>query len=373
MIMTYISLSSPDIGTLERDALLAAFDSGWIAPTGPDLDSFEAEMASFTEWPSAVAVSSGTAGLHLALLASGVRAGDPVFVPTFTHVAAVNAISYCGANPMFIDSTLDTWNMSPEVLEMAIRWCLDGDRPPKAVLMTHIYGQCADADALRDVCTKYGLSLIEDATNAVGSTYKGRAAGTLGDLGVFSFATDKIMTTSGGGMVLSPTRDLADRVRYLATQAREPVVHYEHNEIGFNYRMSNLLAAVGRIQLKRLPQMIERRRQINARYVDALSGVSGVRFMPIPEWSGWNGWLTCVLFEDFDIRDRAMRVLAQEGIESSPLWKPMHTQPIYAQATAFLDGTAEYLFDQGLSLPSSSLLSDAQVDEVIARILLLLE
>lgn len=329
-------------------------------------------MAAFTGWPGAVAVSTGTAALHLSLLNCGVGPGDRVFVPTFTHVSAVNAITYCGAEPILIDATLETWNLSPEVLDAAAQWCIDGGKPAKAVVMVDVYGQCADADAIRSVCLKHNLALVEDATQAVGSTYKGRAAGTLGDIGAFSFGTDKIMTTSGGGMVTAPSTTLADRVRYLATQARQPVVHYEHTEIGYNYRMSNLLAAVGRIQLQRLPQMIERRRAINARYVAALEGVSGVRFMPIPEWSGWNGWLTCVLFEDFDIRDRAMTVLAAEGIETRTLWRPMHTQPIYESATSFLDGTADYLFDQGLCLPSSSPLSDAQVDEVIASVIHLL-
>ena len=366
--MGNISLSSPDIGTTERDALLAAFDSGWIAPAGPDLDSFESEMAAFTGWPGAVAVSSGTAALHLALLNCGVGPGDQVFVPTFTHVSTVNAVTYCGAEPILVDSTLDTWNLSPDVLDAAVQWSIDGGKRPKAVVMVDLYGQCADADAIRDVCWKHDLAMIEDASQAVGSTYKGRSAGTLGDIGAFSFGTDKIMTTSGGGMVIAPTTALADKVRYFATQARQPVVHYEHTDIGYNYRMSNLLAAVGRVQLQRLPLMIDRRRAINARYVAGLKDIPGLRFMPMPEWSGWNGWLTCVLFEEFDIRDQVMMQLEADDIETRSLWKPMHTQPIYANATSFLDGTAEYLFEQGLCLPSSSLLSNSQVDEVISRI-----
>lgn len=370
--MTRIWLSSPDVGAAEREALLASFDSGWIAPAGPDLGSFESDMTAFTGWPGAVAVSSGTSALHLALLSCGVGPGDLVFVSTFTFVATVNAITYCGAEPILIDSTLDSWNMSPEVLDMAVQWCIQDGKTPKAVVMVDLYGQCADADAIRNVCWKHNMALIEDAAEAVGSTYKGRAAGTLGDVGVFSFNGNKIMTTSGGGMVLTPTTTLADRVRYLATQARQPVVHYEHNDIGYNYRLSNLLAAIGRVQLQRLPEMIERRRVINARYRSALEGVGELRFMPVPDWSGWNGWLTCVLFEDFGIRDRAMAALAGEGIESRPLWKPMHTQPIYENATAFLDGTSEYLFDQGLCLPSSSVLTDAQIDEVISVLLNLL-
>ncbi len=371
--MTRTYLSSPDVGNEEREALLAAFDSGWIAPAGPDIDAFETEMAAFTGWPGAVAVSSGTSALHLALLSCGVGPGDLVFVSTFTFVATVNAITYCRAEPILIDSTLESWNMSPEVLDMAVQWCIEGGKKPKAVVMVDLYGQCADADAIRDVCWKHNMALIEDAAEAVGSTYKGRPAGTLGDVGVFSFNGNKIMTTSGGGMVLTPTKPLADSVRYLATQARQPVVHYEHNDIGYNYRMSNLLAAVGRVQLRRLGQMIERRRDINARYRSALQDVLGIRFMPVPEWSGWNGWLTCALFEDFDIRDRVIAALAAHDIESRPLWKPMHTQPIYEGATAFVDGTAEYLFEQGLCLPSSSVLSDAQIDDVIDVVQTLLQ
>lgn len=370
--MTRIWLSSPDVGVAEREALLAAFDSGWVAPAGPDLDAFESAVVEFTGWPGAVAVSSGTSALHLALLACGVGPGDLVFVSSFTFVASVNAITYCGAEPILIDSTLDSWNMSPAVLDMAVQWCVENGKTPKAVLMVDMYGQCADADAIRDVCWKHNMALIEDAAEAVGSTYKGRPAGTLGDIGIFSFNGNKIMTTSGGGMVLTPSKPLADRVRSLATQSRLPVVHYEHNEIGYNYRMSNLLAAVGRVQLQRLPQMIERRREINARYKAALEDVPGIRFMPVPEYSGWNSWLTCVLFEDFDMRNRGIAQLADIGIESRPLWKPMHMQPIYADTTAFIDGTAEYLFEQGLCLPSSSVLTDAEVDEVIDQLRILL-
>ena len=364
--MTRMWLSQPDVGAAEREALLAAFDSGWIAPSGPELAAFESEMAAFTGWSGAVAVSSGTSALHLALLSCGVGPGDLVFVSTFTFVATVNAITYCGAEPVLIDSTLDSWNMSPEVLDMAVEWCIADGKKPKAVVMVDLYGQCADADGIRAVCTKHKLALIEDAAEAVGSSYKGRPAGTLGDIGIFSFNGNKIMTTSGGGMVLTPNKAVADKVRYLATQAREPVVFYEHNEIGYNYRMSNLLAALGRVQLQRLPSMIERRREINARYKAALEGVLGIRFMPIPEWSGWNAWLTCVLFEDFDIRDQGMQLLHEAGIESRPLWKPMHTQPIYAETTAFLDGTSEYLYEQGLCLPSSSALTVALTSALAA-------
>jgi dTDP-4-amino-4,6-dideoxygalactose transaminase len=366
--MTRIWLSSPDVGPLEREALLAAFDSGWIAPAGPDITGFESDMCEFVGWPGAVAVSSGTSALHLALLNAGIERGDVVLASTFTFVATVNAITYCGAEPVLIDASKDTWNLSPELLRAAVERSLKSGKHPKAVVMVDLYGQCADADAIRSICHEYEIVLIEDAAEALGSAYKGRPAGTLGDIGVFSFNGNKIITTSGGGMVVTPNLEIAQQLRYFATQARQPVVHYEHTDIGYNYRMSNLLAAIGRVQLQRLPLMIERRRMINERYRNGLSSHEEVEFMPIPEWSGWNGWLTCVLFENGDIRDGVMTVLADTEIESRPLWKPMHLQPVYGNAEAVVDGTSEELFDRGLCLPSSSVLSDNDVDEVIAHI-----
>lgn len=363
-----IWLSSPDVGPLEREALLAAFDSGWIAPAGPDITGFESDMCEFVGWPGAVAVSSGTSALHLALLNAGIERGDVVLVSTFTFVATVNAIAYCGAEPVLIDASKATWNMSPELLRVAVERCLKSGKKPKAVVMVDLYGQCADADAIRAICLEYEITLIEDAAEALGSLYKGRPAGTLGDIGVFSFNGNKIITTSGGGMVVTPVLETAHRLRYFATQARQPVVHYEHTDIGYNYRMSNLLAAIGRVQLRRLPQMIERRRTINEQYRHGLSSLGEIEFMPIPEWSKWNGWLTCVLFESGQIRDRVMTILAGQGIESRPLWKPMHLQPVYRNADALVDGTSEELFDRGLCLPSSSALSDEDVTEVITHV-----
>ena len=365
--MTRIWLSSPDVGPFEREALLAAFDSGWIAPAGPEIAGFESDMSEFIGWEGAVAVSSGTSALHLALLNAGIERGDVVLASTFTFVATVNAIAYCGAEPVLIDASKDTWNLSPELLRAAVERSLKIGKRPKAVVMVDLYGQCADADAIRSICHEYEIVLIEDAAEAVGSTYKGRPAGTLGDIGVFSFNGNKIITTSGGGMVVTPDLGTAQQLRYLATQARQPVAHYEHTEIGFNYRMSNLLAALGRVQLRRLPQMIERRRAINEQYRNGLSSHE-VEFMPVPEWSKWNGWLTCVLFESGSMRDRVMATLANSEIESRPLWKPMHRQPVYSNAEAEIDGTSEALFDRGLCLPSSSVLSVDEVDEVISHI-----
>lgn len=367
--MSRIWLSHPDVGPVEREALLRAFDSGWIAPTGPEVDAFEHEMRQVIGWPGAVAVSSGTAALHLALMHRGVGAGDAVLTSTFTFAATANAVTYCGAQPIFVDSDSESWNMSPTLLEQALADLgRDGVRP-KALVMVDLYGQCADADAIGEICGPLGIPIIEDAAEALGATYRGRPAGTLGDIGIFSFNGNKIITTSGGGMVVTPSMIDADRLRFLATQAREPTPHYEHREIGYNYRLSNLLAALGRAQLSRLPDLVARRRAINAIYEDALSSRSDVTFMPHPSWSAWNGWLTCIVFSRSERRDAVMAALGADDIESRPLWKPMHLQPVFAGARSYLDGTSESLFNRGLCLPSSSGLSDTDVERVISRLM----
>lgn len=364
-----ILLSGPDVGHEERQALLDAFDSGWVAPAGPHLSRFEHDMAEFVGWPGAVALSSGTAALHLALETSGVGPGDHVLVSSFTFAATANAVVYRGATPVFIDSERQSWNMSPDLLRTAVARLSTDGIIPKATVMVDLYGQCADADPIREVCADHGMILVEDAAEALGATYKGRMAGTLGDIAVLSFNGNKIVTTSGGGMALTKTLPQADRIRYLATQARQPEVHYEHTEIGYNYRLSNLLAAMGSAQLRRLPAMIERRREINSRYRSALTDCEDLAFMPIPEWSTWNGWLTCVLFGSTAVRDQVLRVLADDGIESRPLWKPMHLQPVFRGARSFVDGTSEDLFMRGLCLPSGSGLTDVAIDRVIDGVL----
>jgi dTDP-4-amino-4,6-dideoxygalactose transaminase len=369
-----IFLSAPDVGPLEREALLRAFDSGWVAPVGPELDGFEDDLAAFVGWPGVVAMSSGTAALHLALLVHGVRPGDEVLVSTFTFAATANAVTYLGATPRFIDSDASTWNMSPGLLADELASRRAAGRLPAAVVVVDLYGQCADYDAIVPLCAEYGVPVIEDAAEALGAFYKGRPAGTLAQCAAFSFNGNKIMTTSGGGAFVSPDPAVADRVRYLATQAREPAVHYEHTEIGFNYRLSNLLAAMGRAQLERLPAMSARRRAINRHYRDALGDIAGLSFMPIAsfglsasgadETDGWNGWLTCVTFGDPATRDAVQSALQAVDIESRPLWKPMHLQPVFADAPARVDGTSEHLFSHGLCLPSGSALTDAQVERV---------
>ncbi len=361
--MSRVYLSPPDVGDAERNALLAAFDSGWIAPVGPDVDGFERDVEALIGWPGVVALSSGTAALHLALLSVGVERGDHVLLSSFTFAATANAVRYCGAIPAFVDSEPSSWNMNPDLLAEALTVAASTNRLPKAVVVVDLYGQCADYERIIPICHGYDVAVIEDSAEALGATYRGRPAGSLADVAVLSFNGNKIITTSGGGMLLSPNRSVADRARYLATQARQSAVHYEHTEIGYNYRLSNLLAAVGRAQLSRLPTIINRRLEINRQYVDAFSNVP-VGFMPIPEWSGWNGWLSCVVFETRRARDLVMAALDQENIESRPLWKPMHLQPVFASETAVVDGTSEDLFNRGLCLPSGSVLNNTDIERV---------
>jgi dTDP-4-amino-4,6-dideoxygalactose transaminase len=359
-----VYLSRPDVGPLERQYLLRAFDEGWIAPVGPDLAAFERDITELTGWPGAVALVSGTAALHLALLECGVGPGDDVFVSTFTFAATVNAVTYCGANPVLIDSDTTTWNMSPDLLATALAAARAANRLPRAAVVVDLYGQCADFDTIAPQLDELGIDLVEDAAEALGATYKGRPAGTLGEMGVFSFNGNKIITTSGGGMFVAPTTEVADRVRYLATQARQPAAHYEHTEVGFNYRLSNLLAALGRAQLERLPEMSKRRVAINDHYRSRLGDIGGLEFMPIAPWGGWNGWLTCVSFDDPVVRDLVETALSAADIESRPLWKPMHLQPAFKDCRTHVDGTSQILFDHGLCLPSGSSLTDDQVDDV---------
>lgn len=371
-----LHLSGPDVGEVEREALLSAFDSGWIAPVGPDLTAFETELSEITGWPGSVALSSGTAALHLALLALGVGDGDDVLVPTATFVASANAVRYVGARPCFIDSESDSWNMSPELLERELVDRARDGRLPAAVIVVDLYGQCADYDQIVPICREYDVAIVEDAAESLGATHRERPAGTLGDIGVFSFNGNKIVTTSGGGALVAPTEALADRIRHLASQSRVAARHFEHDEVGYNYRLSNLLAALGRAQLSRLTEMSERRRTISdtyraaldssARDASALGDGEMIEFMPIAPWGDWNGWLTCAILESTERRDLLIQALDAADIESRPLWKPMHLQPAYSGAPARVDGTAERLFDRGICLPSGSALSDGDVERVIA-------
>lgn len=366
-----IPLSPPDIREPELRLLLAAVESGWVAPVGPDLDAFEADLAQTCGVPRAVALTSGTAALHLALLQVGVGPGDDVLVPTATFAATANAVTYCGARPCFVDSDPLTWQISPDLLASELADRNRRDALPAAVVTVDLYGACADQPALQSICSQYGVPLVEDAAEALGATFEGRPAGSFGAVGVLSFNGNKIITSSSGGALLCHDDDAADRARYLATQARLPVAHYEHQEVGFNYRLSNLLAAFGRGQLASLDHRIERRRAIRARYQEALNAIPGIGFQQIDPRATTNAWLTCITLDPTvsPIGPRELRLhLAGHGIEARPFWKPMHSQPVYTGQPARLDGTADRLFTRGLCLPSGSGMTDASLDHVVEAV-----
>jgi len=346
----------------------AAIASNWIAPVGPDLDAFEAEVATVAGRTHGVGLSSGTAALHLALQAIGVGRDDTVLISTLTFAAPANAAAYLGATPVFVDSDRSTWQLSPELLDEELTARAADGHLPKAAVVVDVYGQRADYDRLLPVLERFGVPLVEDAAESLGATYRGSPAGSFGVFSALSFNGNKIVTTSGGGMLLCDDEQSARRVRYLATQAREPLPHYEHKEIGYNYRLSNLLAAFGRGQLTTLPQRIERRRAINARYRDALRDAPGISFMPVADYGKPNFWLTCITVDPVTAgtdRERLRQHLEAAEIESRPTWKPMHLQPVFADAPRRVDGTSEDLFEYGLCLPSGSGMDDPQLERVI--------
>lgn len=369
--MARIYLSPPDLAGTELELLRDAIESNWIAPLGPHVDAFEAELAARVHAPHAVALSSGTAGLHLALEVLGVSIGDEVWLSTLTFAATANAVRYVGATPVFIDSDLQTWNMSPTLLAEALAAAARAGSLPKAIIVVDIYGQCADYAPILAACREHGVYVIEDAAEALGATYDDCPAGSFGDLAVFSFNGNKIITTSGGGMLVGQRKEWIDRARYLATQARSPSRHYEHEVVGFNYRMSNLLAAVGRAQLADLDRRVAVRRATNAAYRRELGGRPGWQFMPEAERGRATFWLTCATI-DPDVagedRDAVIDRLAAEDIEARPVWKPMHLQPVFEGARVIGGGTSAQLFRRGLCLPSGSRLDDAARDRIVGVI-----
>ena len=361
--MARIYLSPPDLAGTELELLRDAVESNWIAPLGPHVDAFEVEAAARLQLPHALALSSGTAALHLALEVMGVGPGDEVWVSTLTFAATANAVHYVGATPVFVDSDLATWNMEPELLARALD---EAPRKPKAVIAVDLYGQCADLEPIAGACRKHGVYLIEDAAEALGATYRGKPAGSFGDLSVLSFNGNKIITTSGGGMLLGRRKDWIDRARYLATQARSKARHYEHEAIGYNYRMSNLLAAVGRAQLADLDRRVAARRAHNAAYRMALADLPGWSFMPEGPGQHATFWLTCATVGSAHERDRLLDALEAADIEGRPVWKPMHMQPVFAGAKVIGGALAEWLFDRGICLPSGSGLTIEQRERVVA-------
>ena len=367
-----IWLSSPHLGEEETLFVAEAFKTNWIAPLGPHVDGFETELAAHVGVAHAAALSSGTAAIHLGLVLLGVKPGDTIFCSSLTFVGSCNPILYCGALPVFIDAEPETWNMSPAALERAFEWARRENRMPRCVILVNLYGQSADMDVLLPICERYGVPVLEDAAESLGAHYKGKASGSFGRLAVYSFNGNKIITTSGGGMLVADDPDLVSRARKLSTQARDAAAHYEHTEVGFNYRMSNVLAGIGRGQLKVLKQRVAQRRRVFERYAEALADLPQIRWMPEPDGYHSTRWLTCFTLDGNDANRRCeqiMKALERHLIEARPVWKPMHLQPLYRQAPYFehkpgLD-VCSGLFQSGICLPSGSNLSEEQQDRVI--------
>ncbi|MBK5349924.1 aminotransferase class I/II-fold pyridoxal phosphate-dependent enzyme [Bacillus sp. TH44] len=371
-----IYLSSPHMSGNEQKYIKDAFDSNWIAPLGPNVDEFERELASFVGVKGGAAVSSGTAAIHLALRLLNVQEGDTVFCSSFTFVASANPIVYLGAEPVFIDSEPETWNMSPDALAHALYEADKAGKLPKAIILVHLYGQSAKLDEILAICNQYNVPIVEDAAESLGSTYKGKASGTFGRFGVYSFNGNKIITTSGGGMLVSNDVEALERARFLATQAKDPAPHYEHSEIGYNYRMSNILAGIGRGQLEVLEDRVRARRFIYKRYYEALSHMPGFYFMPELENTRSNRWLTTLTIDEKESGisiGKLLRTLAEENIEARPMWKPLHMQSLFKEKKYYPhsknEDVSQYLFQSGICLPSGSNMLAEDQQRVIQGIL----
>lgn len=361
-----IFLSSPHMSEegYEMEYVKEAFDTNWIAPLGENVNKFEEELATKVGSKSAAALSSGTAAIHLALKAAGVEAGDIVFCPTLTFSATANPIIYQNATPVFIDSNEETWNMCPQALEKAF------SKYPnvKAVIVVHLYGLSADMDRITELCAKHNVSLIEDAAESLGTYYKGKHTGTFGDYGIFSFNGNKIITTSGGGMLVSNIEEKISKARFWATQSRDQARHYQHSELGFNYRMSNVVAGIGRGQLKVLDQRVRKKREIFSYYKAKLEGLEGIEFMPNNEWDEPNYWLSSMTLNSKVRPIDVMEALEKEDIESRPVWKPMHMQPFFKKYDYVGKDIAEQLFKNGVCLPSDTKMTSEDLERVVSTI-----
>lgn len=363
-----ILLSTPHIGDQELKFVKEAFDTNWIAPVGPHINAFEQEFCQVIGTCHGAAVSSGTAALHLALRLIGIEAGDEVFCSTLTFIASASPITYLGANPVFIDSDRTSWNMNPNLLQDALDHRAKIGKLPKAVILVHLYGQSADIDPILEACNAYEIPLIEDAAEALGATYKGRSPGTFGKIGIYSFNGNKIITTSGGGMLVSDDPDLVAQARFLATQARDPAPHYQHSEIGYNYRLSNVLAGIGRGQLRVLKDRVAARRHNFEVYQQELGNLPGLEFMPEAAFGRATRWLTCLTIDPTRFgsnREEIRLALAQQQIEARPVWKPLHLQPVFSGCECIGGAVAEDLFNRGLCLPSGSNLTSEDLERVI--------
>ncbi len=364
-----IWLSSPHMGGNEQKFVNEAFDTNWVAPLGPNVDNFEQDIASFLKDNMHVAaLTTGTAAIHLGLILLGVQAGDEVICQSMTFSASANPIAYQCATPVFVDSEMETWNMCPIQLEKAIKSRMDAGKKPKAIIPVHLYGMPAKMDAIMEIANRYEIPVLEDAAEALGSHINGKMCGTYGALAALSFNGNKIITTSGGGALVSHDEALVNKTRFLATQARDAAPHYQHSHIGYNYRMSNICAGIGRGQMEVLNDRIAQRRAIYKQYETQLANISGIQLVHEPEGYFSNRWLSTILIDEKATggisRETLRLAMEKENIESRPLWKPMHLQPIFENAPFYGDGTAEKLFEQGLCLPSGSNLTDADMERV---------
>lgn len=364
-----IWLSSPHMGGGELKYIHEAFDTNWVAPLGANVDEFERALENYLGAGVLVsALSTGTAALHLGLILLGVEKGDEVICQSMTFSASANPIMYQGATPVFVDSEHDTWNMCPEMLEKAIQGRIANGKKPKAIIAVHLYGMPYRHDEIKFLSEKYEIPVLEDAAEALGSTYKGQNCGTLGDISVLSFNGNKIITTSCGGALVSKNREVKEKTVFLATQARDDAPHYQHSEVGYNYRMSNIIAGIGRGQMEVLDKRVEARRANFEYYQSRLKDKNGIGFVEEPQGFHSNRWLSCILTESFQQREAIRIGLQQFNIETRPLWKPMHLQPVFEKYPQYVNGTSESLFEKGLCLPSGSNLTKEDLDRVIEGI-----
>jgi pyridoxal phosphate-dependent aminotransferase EpsN len=365
--MPRIYLSVPHMGGDEEGLVREAFASNWLSTVGPHLDAFEREFEERIGRP-AVALGSGTGAMHLGLRLLGVGPGDEVICPTLTFVASVNPVRYLGATPVFVDSEQASWMMDPALLADTLAQKARRGKVPKAVIVVHLYGQSADMDPILEACSRYDVPVLEDAAEALGTLYKGKPAGSLADVGVFSFNGNKIITTTGGGMLVAKRREWVDKARFWSTQARDPGVAYHHTEMGYNYRLSNVLAAIGRGQMRVLDQRVQERRAVALRYRDAFADIEGISLMPQAPYGLHTNWLSCFVIDQARFgasRDDVLTALASQDIEARPLWKPMHLQPLYEACECFGGAVAASIYERGLCLPSSSSLASKDQDEII--------
>ena len=372
----YLYLSPPHISDegYELQLVEECFRTNYIAFAGPQAKAFEEELASYVGIKYAAALCSGTAGLHLALRILGVSTGDIVLCSTFTFASSANVIVYQNAEPVFIDSDLKSWNMDPNLLEDELKRCDHAGRLPKAVIVVDLYGQSADYNAILDISGRFGVPVVEDAAEALGATYKGKKCGVFGEMGVFSFNGNKIITTSGGGMLVSAKENYIKTAAFLASQARDPAPHYEHSQIGYNYRLSAICAAIGRGQLRVLDKRLQQRRQVFITYYELMKNVPGISFIPKAEYGRSNCWLTAILVEPKEFgasREEIYEHLEKQGIQSRPLWKPMHLQPVFRHCRSVGGKVSETLFEKGLCIPSGSALTKSDIERVVENILAL--